>query len=70
MFEKLGRKIDYVIVDLNRKMPWYKFYSYYVLKKRCKKEHIPGLINMAYDYRLIYKWQRRRLMGILYAREE
>lgn len=72
MFERLGRKIDYVIVDIaefNRKIPWYKFYSYYILKRRCKKEHIPRLISMAYDYGVLYKWQYERLMGILYTEE-
>lgn len=61
MFTELGMKIDNLISDikgLNRKVFWYKFYTYFY----CKKHHSKELNKMAFECGYLYKWQYKKLL--------
>ena len=61
----LGMKLDNYIIDimqLNRKKPWYKVYSYYFIKKHMKENK--SLIESAYNCKYIFKWQYEKLLKL------
>lgn len=60
MFESIGRKVDHAIadlMDLNRKLFWYKFYAYVY----CRGKKL-WVVNWFYVSGQLYKWQYKSLV--------